>query len=726
MTTGNARFGEVDLTSCDREAIHIPGSIQPHGVLLVVDHQDLAIRQFAGDTRFLLGVEPGEVPQLTLFDLFDEQVLLPIVGLLHAPAQTDASSILFGLTSRTGPLPLDATIHAQDGVSVIELESARHGAVPTGNPLSQVRSMLAVLQSADDVEAFCAAAATQVRAATGFDRVMVYQFLHDGSGKVVAENKVDGLEGFLGLHYPASDIPRQARELYRRNWLRLIPDVDYMPAPLEPRETVRTGQPLDMSRCSLRSVSPIHLEYLRNMGVSATMTMSIVMRDQLWGMIACHNYTPRFVATDLRIACELFAQMFSLHLEARIEADSTQRRIASQRIYEALAVRLPAATEIGTALVAGEVTLLDLIPAGGVAVWLDGKLHTLGETPPADFMTELLAWLNGLDQPVVDTFQLGAVLPSAIPFAATASGLLAISLSRRRADYVIWFRPEVVRTVTWAGNPHKPVEVGPLGERLTPRKSFKAWREDVRWQSAPWDGVSIEVAHAFRVWLLETVLRQMDVTRREREAAFAHQSLLMAELDHRVKNTLANIQALVRQTLPGADSLEGFALSLERRIRAMAHAHNLMSATRWQGASVRGLMKEELAPFQQEKTGNIRMSGDDVLLTPTAALPFTLVMHELTSNAAKYGALSTAAGFIDIGWRQDGDGALVVTWKERNGPPVTPPTRRGFGTVIIERSLRHDIKGTSTLAFDPEGVGCVITIPSEHVVPNNPGEAGHV
>ena len=209
----------------------------------------------------------------------------------------------------------------------------------------------------------------------------------------------------------------------------------------------------------------------------------------------------------------------------------------------------------------------------------------------------------------------------------------------------------------------------------------------------------------------------MDLARLEREAAYKQQSLLMIELDHRVKNTLASIQALVNQTKAGASSLNDFTLGLERRISAMASAHRLLAASRWQGATVRSLIEEELAPFQNDKHSNLRMSGIDVLLSPAAALSFALVVHELTSNAAKYGALSTPAGHISIDWHYQIDGALELAWKERNGPPVTPPSRRGFGSVIIERSIRYELQGRSTLRFDPDGVVCILIIPPVHVTP---------
>ncbi|MBC7452648.1 MAG: GAF domain-containing protein [Massilia sp.] len=733
MTIETVRFGQVDLTTCDREPIHQPGSIQPHGALLVVNIDDLVIVQYAGNTTLLLGIEAEHTLGCRLPDLFEAPMLASLVEHLRAPTPSAEPIILVDLSTRSGQLMLTATFHVQGPLAIIELEPARTSRTASGNPLAQVKTMLAALQSSSTVEACCRVAAQQVRGAIGFSRVMVYQFLHDGSGKVVIEDKEERLASFLNLHYPASDIPQQAQALYKRSWMRLIPDTHYTPAPLVPAFIDSgigngNGAPLDMSHCALRSVSPLHLYYLRNMGVGASMSLSIMIGDTLWGLIVCHNGSARHVAPDLRLACELFAQLFSLQLDARIANAAAQRRMEHQRAQAALAKNLPLAADIAIELVTGEVTLLDLIPANGAAILLGGKLHTLGQTPGFDAIRALADWLTERDQPVFDTYQLGALHAQATAWAATACGLLAISLSHQPGDYVMWFRPEVVRSVIWAGDPQKPAVAGPHGPELMPRTSFAPHAADVRHQSLPWDMVDIEMAHVFRLWLMEAVMRHIaDGARQEREAAYARQSMLMAELDHRVKNTLANIQALVRQTKTQAHSLEEFALGLEMRIRAMAHAHDLLGETSRSGASVRRLIEEEMAPFRAGQDHNGRIDGGDFLLLSKAAMPFTMVMHELISNAAKYGALSTAAGSVDIAWsRVAGAGDLVLTWKECNGPAVTPPTRRGFGSVVIERSLRHELKGSGVLNFYIDGVGCVLTIPAAYIVPDDALETSHV
>lgn len=710
-------FGQADLTTCDREPIHIPGSIQPHGVLLVIDREDFSVRQTAGDTRFLLGVEASRLPQLSLTGLLPHPALLVMVQRLRVPHPLVLPTGMFGVQSLTGSLPLDATIHANGSFAILELEPARRSFTASGDPLAQVKAMLAPLSATDSVETTCAIAARQVREAIGFDRVSVYRFLSDGSGVVIAEDRNEKADPFLGLHFPVSDIPVQARELYRRNWLRLIPDIDYVPAPLIPCDGVKVNAPLDMSYCCLRSVSPIHLEYLRNMGVTASMSLSIVIRGELWGLIACHNYSPRYVAADLRVACELFAQICSLQLEAKNETDVARRRMVPHAVQGVLSHRVPPTGDIAEALIHGDVSVLNLVPSGGVAMCIHGRLLTRGETPPQEFIVALSEWLGKQSPTVYQTNQLATVFPAAAQYVDVASGLLAVTVSRDPHNYVMWFRPEVARTVSWAGNPNKAIEGGGPGARLSPRKSFEIWQANVRGQSLPWDEVDLEAVNSFRVWLLETVLLQLDMARREREALFARQSVLVAELDHRVKNTLANIHALVQQTKSKSTSIEVFIENLENRILAMAHAQNLLSERHWEGASIRSMIEQELAPYANSEHSNIRLSGGHWVLSPTAAMAFNMVLHELVTNAAKYGSLSVSGGLVDVDWSVDAtSGALKIFWKERQGPPVTPPTRRSFGSVVIERSLRYELKGSCELRFEPDGLACVATIPAAHIV----------
>jgi light-regulated signal transduction histidine kinase (bacteriophytochrome) len=545
------RFGEADLTTCDREPIHIPGSIYPHGALLVIDRRSRRIEQVAGDTKFLLGIDPERILGLPMSGLLEQEALGFLSAQLDAPITFIAPVIRLGVRSPSGSLPLDLTLHAVGSTAIVEFEPARRTATSAGDPIAQLKTLLAALQgTASLAESFDRAAVT-MRSATGFDRAMVYRFLPDGSGVVVAEDARAGLESFLGLHYPASDIPKQARELYRRNWLRAIPDVDYQPAPLRPALNPQSGQPVDMSHCTLRSVSPIHLEYLRNMGVSASLSASIVCQDQLWGMLVLHHYAPRHVSADLRVACETFAQVFSLHVEAKTQAETSVLRIDTRRRREELVGRLMGASDLSDVLATWD--LLGYVGACGGAIFLEGHLRTLGETPPSEEILALVSWLNTLNQPVYATDNLCSDYPPAAQFSKVASGLLALGVSRDPRDYVLWFRPEFGLTVRWAGNPSKSLKVGPLGPRLTPRGSFAEFLEKKSMHSVPWSEIDIEAAEALRVVLLESILKSVEMAQRER--ALVEARVAAEELERRVAQRTEQLRRLASE-LEAAENRE--------------------------------------------------------------------------------------------------------------------------------------------------------------------------
>ena len=302
----------ADITNCDREPIHIPGSVQPHGALLALDPEGLQIVQAGGNTIQILGVEPIELLQRNIADWFAPEWVAHLRTLLDNEGPLMRPVHAFTIASKQGWEAVDTFVYRSGKLVVVELEPVRENSPE--DTLALVQAMLARVQQADTPQAFCQRLAEEMRRVSGFDRVMVYRFLPDGSGVVDAEARGDDVESFLGLHYPSSDIPRQARELYLSNWIRLIPNARYTPEPIVPADDPRNGAPLDLSHSLIRSVSPMHLEYLANMGVVASMSLSIIMDGRLWGLIACHHRTPRYLSHRLRMACELFAQMASARL----------------------------------------------------------------------------------------------------------------------------------------------------------------------------------------------------------------------------------------------------------------------------------------------------------------------------------------------------------------------------------------------------------------------------
>jgi light-regulated signal transduction histidine kinase (bacteriophytochrome) len=701
----------IDLTNCDREPIHILGAIQPIGFLVALS-PDWVVERGSANLAAFLGVAPAAAIGRPLSDLLPPETIHLFrnrVAMLGGP---DAVERIFGCALGEGLGRYDIGLHLSGGQIVIEGEPATDD---HGDATNTVRSMIARLDRSEGLPAFWNEGARMVRALTGFDRVMVYRFAADDSGEVVAEACRAGIGSFAGLHYPASDIPVQARALYKRNLLRVIADVDAVPVAVVP-QLDGEGRPLDLSLSILRSVSPIHIEYLRNMGVGASMSISIVVDDRLWGLFACHHYggalAPSFAK---RSVCELFAQMFAMRLESRerkatVDFERRARDIADQLL----------------GAVASDETLLNnpdwlrevlthAIPADGVGVWINGSHAVSGNVPPEEDFRAIVTALHKVSNgSVYTTDRIGALVPGAESFAHDAAGMLAIPISRAPRDYVVLFRSELIRSVRWGGDPHKPVEYGPNGPRLTPRESFAEWKETVEGRAQAFSSSELSVAETLRATLIEVVLRMADEAMAEREQANQRQELLIAELNHRVRNILGVIRGLIRQSKPHDDSIDGFVKLVDGRIHALARAHNQITDDHWGPAPIQALIDAEAAAFLADRPDRIVTRGEPVLLNPQAYSTMALVIHELVTNSAKYGSLSDS-GTVEIDWHRAGDGSLLLTWTELGGPPVKAPTRKGFGSTIVNRSVPYDLGGTATIEYPPQGVIARFCIPSRHV-----------
>ena len=738
MTNPDIATTPTDITNCDREPIHIPGAILPHGAMLVLDADTLEVLQAAGDTPRLLGVPLLDLLGQSAATLFRPDQIENLCGLAAALDLLKPRHLLDPQMRVIADQPLDASLHRSAGSLVLEFEAADPSDRFAADPLAGVQEMVRGFDESSSLKALCQLAAERVRNVARYDRVLVYRFMHDESGWVIAESREPHLAPFLDLHYPAADIPQQARALYAKNWLRLITQVDYDAAPLIPEAHPRTGKPLDMSQAILRNVSPIHREYLRNMGIDASMSISIIRGGKLWGLIACHHYSPRILPRHLRAICELFGSMFSLQLEVREKGEQFDERLASRMVLQNLMLNLASADDYADGLTKESPNLLDYIHCGslsaegmclgGVAVSVKGQLTFLGTTPSQSQILSLVEWLNShvsKRDGVFSTDRLSEMWQPATAFADVASGVLVISVTEELSDFIIWFRPELVGTSSWAGEPTKLVASGPNGDRLSPRKSFEVWKETVRGRCLPWTPADLDAAFDLRVSLLHVVLRRINTAAQERKRAAERDKVLMAELDHRVKNTIANIQALVIQTSRNADSLTGFVKGLEGRIQAMAKAHSLLSQSRWEGVSIDRLLREELDHYDSERRA-VTLGGADMVLTPKSALSLSLAVHELATNAAKYGAFTAPAGHVVVNWRRANDGGVELSWTETGGPLVEQPKRRGFGSTLIERALAMETGGHAIVRYLRGGVVCDIFLPPSSVSDQDANTVGGV
>ncbi len=498
---------EADLTNCDREPIHVPGAIQPHGVLLVLQESDLRVLQVSDNTSEFLGIDPTDVLGNSLLLLLGPAQTNSFRQTLSSAELRSRNPIKITLEKGKNPRVVNGIVHRYQGALILELEPLGESAEAPMLPYRLVQAALSRIQTTTTLREMWRVVAEEVQAILGYDRVMIYKFDRSGNGAVIEERVVDGHEPYLGLHYPASDIPQQARTLYKLNYIRSIPDVSYKPADLVPLIFPVTRELTDLGFSVLRSVSPIHIEYLRNMGVAASLSVSLMSGSSLWGLIACHHYSPKFVPYEMRSACEVLGQVVSLRMSALESSEKAEYKSATNAMQAKFLEAISTTDHLKHALIDGHPNLLDYIPAGGAAVWTGQDCFVLGNTPPVDEITKLVRRLRRFASPVFATDELSSVFPETISYKDTASGLLSITISREKNLYLLWFRPEQIQAVNWGGDPNKGLL--PDGElRLRPRKSFSLWKEVVANKSLPWAETEVDSATELRSTIMGLLLRR--------------------------------------------------------------------------------------------------------------------------------------------------------------------------------------------------------------------------
>ena len=584
----------LSITNCDSEPVQTPGCVQAHGALLVLRLADLSILQASDNTQGLLGHAAAALLGQSAGMVIGPEGLFLLKKLL-ATEHTDRNP-MYLLTQpgadAPGPsgiaAPLDVSVHTVNGVGVLEFESTSRGDAGEPDYYALVKKTVSRLQGAQSLQQFCNLVTTEIRQLTGLDRVMVYKFHADGHGEVIAESRCDELDPWLGLHYPAQDIPKPAREMFTRTWIRPVPDVSNVLAELVPLVNPDTGQALDMTFCALRGVSTMYTEYLRNMGVAATLTMAIRKNENLWGLIACHHHAgPKQVSYQIRTACEFLAQVVTLQHQAVEAREHAAYRLNIERVHQQwLAL---ARTEGRLTCFTGEApSLLSGIHAGGMALYHANQWQRIGHTPDKAQLDDLRHWLMDTclapgTRLIYVTDRLAQAYPGAAAFARVASGVMALPVSLKKGSLMLWFRPETLQTLNWGGNPHdKPVVPGPNGPRLTPRHSFERFCESVRERSLPWVSVEIEAAVGLRMAVLDLLAGQAEhdidtnhnlVSSNEELDAFAYVA------SHDLKEPLHGIHQYANQLLNDAalvgDKNRG---KLDRMVRLTLRMDNLLDA----------------------------------------------------------------------------------------------------------------------------------------------------
>jgi chemotaxis family two-component system sensor kinase Cph1 len=569
----------VDLTNCDKEPIHIPGQIQSQGFLIVID-QDCFIRYHSDNiSSFIADIDAN------LLGRHINEVE-PLLG-KNEPKDFIGQLIKFGKNNKsfeqTNPFVTDVQgkpfyliISPTDGYYLLEFEPAESDMSIDVQKI--IGRSISEMLADKNLQRLLDNSAAQVKQIINYDRVMIYRFAEDGHGEVIAEAKNDDLDPWLGLHYPASDIPKQARELYKLNLTRLIANVYTTPSRIITDADNET--PLNLTPSQLRAVSPIHIQYLKNMKVASSFSISLIYKKELWGLIACHNYTPRFIDFKSRESSKLIGQILSSALEFRQDEENQQQSQAFKSTVSQLSKYLLKSFSIEDALTKQDVTLLNAVDAEGAVLVYENSIIKLGNTPDDEQLEKLLVWIKGtLGESFHFTNNLASVYPAAAAYRDIASGLMISVLSREMNEYVLWFKPERIQTIKWAGNPDKPVELNANGMMMiSPRNSFEEWTETVSGTSVNWSNEEIKSAARLREEITYAINQKAGAIRLLNEKlklAYEELDTFSFTISHDLKNPLSTIKSY-SQILSRNGNLEPKAQQIMDRIIVGADKMNLM------------------------------------------------------------------------------------------------------------------------------------------------------
>lgn len=666
------------LNSCDREPIHIPGAIQPFGIMLIVDASGVVVGEAGSPVdvlgkalHSLIGKGPDEiVPKLPDSGIF-------VVGAV--PFESRA---------------MDCIAYRSGEHLVVELTDKMPGESLDAAFLADIETMGGRLEQAGSLADLSNQAARVFQELTGYSRVMVYRFVDGDAGVVLGETISDSSGSFLNHHFPATDIPKQARALYVRNKVRVIADVHYEPAPV--RSASSDLRQIDMSDSTLRSVSPVHLQYLKNMGVAASASMSIVNDNMLWGLIACHHHEPRALSLTTRLACQTVASALARQVKARDERQLFRERIRLRGHEDMVIARLGPDERLGEFFAGSGKELAELLQADGFAAVQGQDLFCTGQCPDeadvravADFVRE-----PGAIRPIV-TSSLSGLMTEAKAYADMASGLLAVTMSTEVPTILMWFRAEQLQVVKWAGNPHKDVPHSP-DAKLQPRTSFEAWSESVKGRSAEWTHAEVESAQRIVKLMLEArnnrrirqLNRELTTSLKENQKLIEQKDFLLKEVNHRVQNSLSLVGAFLRMQgrAAGNEDVREQLEAAEQRLIAVGLVHRRL----YQDASVRVV---DLSRYLSELVGELKTSMDPewdeqlvadfapILISTDKAVRLGLIVNELIVNASKY-AYGGRPGPLHVRLDQFRDKLrLVVADRGQGASGKTKGT--GFGSRML-------------------------------------------
>jgi light-regulated signal transduction histidine kinase (bacteriophytochrome) len=622
-------FGKADLSNCEREEIHLAGSIQPHGALLVVSEPDHRVIQASANAADFLNIR--QVVGMPLADI-EGDLLLRILPHLGPTSQ----GLPIAVRCRIGNpgAEFDGLLHRPPaGGLIIELERAG----PSVDLSKHIASALEKIRTSSSLRALCDETANLFQDRTGYDRVMVYRFDDEGHGEVFSERRKSDLEAYLGNRYPASDIPQMARRLYERTRVRVLVDVGYEPVPLQPRISPLTGSDLDMSLCFLRSMSPIHLQYLKNMGVGATLVVSLVVGGKLWGLVACHHYEPRFIHFELRAVCELLAEAIATRIAALESFAESQSEIFVQRLEQRMIEAVSREGDWRAAIFDSSQSILQPLGASGGALIYEGQVVSTGEVPGTQEIREIGAWLDARRATsVFATASLGLEFPQFAGMIKVASGIVVAPISNNPGEYLIWFRPERIRTVTWGGDPLKPFVIGDDPSDLSPRRSFAQWHQLVEGTSEPWTSADIAAARligqsvadiVLQFRAVRTLIAQDQLEQFSGDVRVSDQPVIIADIDGKILLMNEAFKTLLPKDHATVCRLDDLAGAFQQSEHFLHNVAELLRHHRaWRG--------ELLLRSEGNREKPLMVRADPVQPSRDRVLGFVLIFSDITDRKA--------------------------------------------------------------------------------------------
>lgn len=517
----------VNLTNCEQEPIHIPGSIQPHGFLLGLNANAMYIDYCSENIYDFTGLQAGEILGKNFGDVFGDANLEQAKSYISNDLSLTTTLLYLSFSGKV----FVCNLHKSGDTYIIEAEPEVEYDKNAAQVYDQTSRFLSYMHDTHTLKELCDLVAQGTREITGYDRVMIYRFDKDYNGEVFAESRRNDLEPFLGLHYPHTDIPPQARELYMQNLLRLIADINYSPVPIYTLDDV-PGKNLDMSLSVLRSTSPIHVQYLQNMGVGATLTISLIHQKKLWGLIACHHYSPKNLSPGMRLAAKLQGHFITSQIDLRLSHEEYELGKKTAAALERINSYNLASAKSSFEDLIGQPDLLRLCNASGASLLFNGKVYSAGITPNDNDVMNMASWLAAYtNNGKLHTDKLVSLMPEMKYLCEDVSGIIYHSLDIDSINCIMWFRPETKSEVHWGGDPQKSIIKDANG--LHPRKSFALWKEIVDCVSKPWSASELEAASSYS-FSLQRQINLLIITREEEK--YRRLSELLKETNSELEN----------------------------------------------------------------------------------------------------------------------------------------------------------------------------------------------